>query len=496
MKLVLERASELPLYRQLAEQIREYIRSGALSPGTRLPTVRQIAAEHGITRLTVQTAFNELQALGLVESFVGRGSFVAEKPPVALTSPLKLREGAQPPPQWFSQTLFADMLRLADHPDLISMVSAIPEGNAIPLLELQRQFKQVTGDISAFMYGPAQGEPELREEIAHLLLDRGIVTSPDTVLITTGAQQGMDIVLRTLASPDEVLVVEEPTYPGIIELAAQRQQRVVGVPVDEEGLVLERLEEVCKTYHPRLVYTIPTFHNPTGVSLSAERRKQILQMARTYDFYLIEDDVYGFLAYREPAPLALKALDTEERVIYLLGFSKILAPGLRLGALVAGNGLLPEILSTKRTSDLTCSPILQRCLSGYLRKRHLTTHLQKLRHFYQERLDSVCGAAEIHLSDCRWRKPEGGLCFWVNLPQGINERDFYLEAAERGVGIMPGRAFFPQLRHEAYMRLSFGSNPPQRLIQGISLLGELLEDHGRRRLALASRAGRAVAQVV
>lgn len=490
MKLTLQRESEIPLYRQVVEQVRDYIRSGVLAPGSRLPTVRQLAGELGLTRLTVQNAYAELQAEGLIEGSVGRGTFVAERSLPPVSSRAQHATPAPPVIPWMSQGLLADMLRMNEHPNLLSLASAIPAPETYPLDEFKRSMRAALDDPSALGYGPTQGEAVLREQVAQLLLDRGVVALPDHVIITAGAQQGIDIVLRGLTTQNDVVLVEEPTYPGLIELAAQRGQRLVGIPIDRDGLVIDALEAACQAYHPRLLYTIATFHNPIGISLSAERRRKLLQLARTYNFLIVEDDVYGFLAYGDPAPPALKAEDPAEQVIYLTSFSKSLTPGLRLGAVVPPTAYMAELLAAKRSSDLICSPVLQRGLADFLRRRPLSIHLQHVRWIYRERLDAMASALERHMPHCTWTRPEGGLSVWVTLPEGLNERDFYIEAIERGVGIAPGSAFFGQPQRRAHMRLSFGAQPPSQIEQAITILGGLVRDHLRRQSLLTARAGR------
>ncbi len=488
MKLSLQRKDDLPLYRQIANQIREYIRTGALPVGSRLPTIRELAQQYGLTRLTVQSAYAELQSEGLVEAGVGRGTFVADHLPI----PTSLHTPPIPtlsPPSWLSQGILADMMRMTAHPDLLSFAQAIPESSTFPTQDLGRSLRIALDDPISLGYSSTQGELSLREQVAHILLDRGIVTPPDLVMITSGAQQAIDLVLRAFVSPENVILVEEPTYVGMIELAAQRGQQIVSIPSDEHGILPEALEAACKLYHPRLLYLIPTFHNPTGLSLSGERRQALLRLARTYDFLIFEDDVAGMLGYDDSSIPALKAFDTDGRVIYATSFSKVLLPGVRLGMIVAEEKHLLPLLAARRTSDLFSSPLLQHALADYLHRHHLSTHLQRVRPLYRSRRDAMLSALQRHLPECSWTCPMGGLNLWVAFPEQINERDFYLQAIERGVGIAPGAAFFLQAQPRAHMRLSFGAHTPEAIEQGIAILGELLHVQLRYLQRLATRTG-------
>jgi DNA-binding transcriptional MocR family regulator len=287
-----------------------------------------------------------------------------------------------------------------------------------------------------------------------------------------------------------VILVETPTYPGLLELAAQRGQPVVGIPRDAEGPSLAAIEAAGAAHRPRLLYLVPTFHNPTGRSTSAARRAEILRLAAERDFLVLEDDPYGLLPLDDAAPPALKGDDDRGRVVYVASFSKILLPGLRLGAMVAGPEVLPRLVAVKRTSDLTCSPILQAALADYLRRGQLDPHLRRVRPLYRERCDAMLAAVQRHLPTARFARPAGGLSVWVELPAGVVERDFYLAALERGVGVARGQSFWPRPTDEPFLRLSYGTHTPEEIERGIAILGEVLREHDRRRFDLVARAGR------
>jgi 2-aminoadipate transaminase len=282
----------------------------------------------------------------------------------------------------------------------------------------------------------------------------------------------------------------------VLELAGQRGQRIIGVPSDEHGLRLEALEAACKAYQPRLIYLVPTFGNPTGATLQLERRERLLRLARDHRLLVVEDDVYGFLSWDSPAPPALKSLDRDTQVVYLTSFSKVLAPALRLGALVASPSLLPALAAAKQSADLVCSTLLQRALADYLRRGHMAAHLQLVRRLYSERRDVMLAALERHMPGCSWTDPAGGLSLWVTLPKEVVERDFVADAIERGVGVAPGRAFFPQPQPGGYMRLSFGLHPSERIEAGVATLGRVLQAHRHRRSDMLSPIGRAAGPLV
>lgn len=492
LKITVRRESDTPLYRQITDAVADLIRRGALPPGTRLPPVRELAAELGLTRLTVHSAYAELQARGLIESHVGRGTFVTARLPATH----RHEALPEPPAQWQAQGVLADLLRLAEQPNLISLAQAMPTPDTFPTRIFGRALAAALADPSSLGYGPIQGEPALREQVSRVALGRGFAAPPDDVLITAGAQQAIELAIRAFTAPGDALLIEEPTYPGVIAAAARHGVRLVGAPVDAGGLDVAAVEAICRKHAPRLLYTVATFHNPTGVSLAPERRRALLDIAGAHNLLILEDDVYGPLSYDGPPPPALKADDMDGRVLYNMSFSKMLMPGLRLGALAATPDQLAELAAAKHNIDLVCSPLLQRALASYLRQGRLDTHLAHVRALYRERRDATLAALEQFRDLWRWTRPTGGLNVWVTLPDGISEREFCLAALERGVGVAPGRAFYAQPQRRAAFRLSFGMYAPEQLTTAVTILGTLLREQTRRRSLLFARASRESAPLV
>lgn len=491
MQLELERHTSVPIYRQIVKQVRDQIQDGTLHDGSRLPPVRQLAAECGLTRLTVHSAYAELQAEGLVESHVGRGTFVTAAAPIVPS----VGPHAQSAP-WISQGVLADLLRWNERGDLLSFAQAFPAAETYPAYELGRAFQSALTEATALGYGHVQGEPELREELASLLRRRGMSVAPDHMLVTAGAQQGIDIALRALTEPGDVILVEEPVYPGVLELAALRGQRVVGIPNEGGDLRLDALEAACAAHNPRLLYLVPTYNNPTGISLTPACREAVLRLAHAHNFVVLEDDTYGLLGFGSSVPAALHSLDRKERVVYLTSFSKMLAPALRLGVLVAPVSLLPALAGAKQSSDLVCSALLQRTLARYLREGHLSTHLDQIREMYLTRRDAMLQALQRHLPQCTWTLPGGGLSLWVDLPAEIVERDFMADALRQGIGLAPGAAFLSRPRPEAAMRLSFGVHSAERIEAGVAVLGRVLASHLQRPTTMESLSSGAAGPLV
>ena len=497
VQLELDRASRRPLYLQVVDQIKERIRSGSLPAGTRLPPVRQVAHDLGLTRLTVHNAYAELQADGWIESFVGRGSFVAARPASTidhgdplLTAPTSVRRPGE----------LADLLQLSQQPEIISFAQASPAAETFPLREFGRAVQQAitTHDGAAlYGYGTSQGDPLLRDQLAVYLLERAVQARPEQIVVVGGAQQGIDLVLRALVQPGETVLVEHPTYLGIIERSEMQAVALHGVPMDAEGIRLDALERAILLHRPRLLYMVPTYHNPTGSTMSPDRQEALLALAARHGLLILEDDIYGALPLDGQAPLPLKARDRAGSVIYLSSFSKVLMPGLRIGMLVPPPHLLDALIAAKRLADLQSPQLTQRALALYLRDVHWGAHLRTVRALYRERRDVMLTHLRRNFpGEVRWTRPAGGLSLWVELPPGVRAMDLYLDAIERGVAFAPGEAFFAEPPATSYFRLSYGPQPADLIVKGIGILSELVHEHVTRSRRVRPAAVHAVVPMV
>lgn len=364
MRILLDRESAVPLYQQIRDFLRSEIENGTLAPETRLPPTRELAAALGVNRLTVSTAYAELEAEGLIYANVGRGTFVASPPQsaaVGIGTRTALRAGEWPswqqayprPFQYAGKTEIERLLTLAAKPGVISFAQGTGASDLFPVVQFRQALNEVLrrDKVDALGYGERAGYPPLQLTIARVLASQGLAVSPDEIIITTGSQQALDLVARTLLRPGDPVLVESPTYPGALEVFEAAEARLVAVPMDEEGMRVEIVEELIQYARPRLIYTIPTFHNPTGTSLSSARRRQLVALSARYNIPILEDDFVSDLRYDGPAQPALKTIDTRGNVIYVSTFSKMLMPGLRVGFLVASGPIYDHLLIRKRTTD-------------------------------------------------------------------------------------------------------------------------------------------------
>ncbi|MCU0490557.1 MAG: PLP-dependent aminotransferase family protein [Chloroflexaceae bacterium] len=483
MQINLNRTSREPLYRQLASNLQQRIRSGALPAGTRLPTVRQLAAQLGVTRLTVHSAYAELQSGGWIEATVGRGTFVAQQVASLLTPP-EAELGREVTPAG----MLADLLRTTQIPGLIGLGKADPAVEHFPIRHWQRALDMAlsSGGPAMLNYTTAQGDLMLRSTLAELLRGRGLAAGPDEILITSGAMQGLALAADLLARPGDTVLVEQPTYLGLLQILSVRGLRAVGLPMDDEGLDVAALETILKTERPAFLYTIPTFQNPSGICLSPRRRTALLQLAAYHRLQIVEDDIYGRLGYEGQPPPALKGHDHEGLVVHIGSFSKDLMPGLRLGYVVTTPELARRFVAARQSQDM-CSPLLtQRALNIFIEQGWFHAHLRRMLPHYRERRDALLRAMERFFpSGVYWTQPRGGFACWVTLPHGIPMRDLYLSAINRGVVIAPGLVFEANADPRPHLRLCFSAEPPERISEGVAILGSLLRERSLRQPMVA-----------
>ena len=487
MRIPVDRDSPVPMYVQIQRFLREQIQCGALPPETRLPATRELATSLGTSRMTVTNAYAELEAEGLIYGQQGSGTFVA--PPLApLPESGDERSPADDWPLWQQQLLThtwvsvhgeLDRLKASfSRPDVISFASGMGSGDMFPVDEFRKTLQEVLrrDGQAALGYGPRSGYLPLRETIAHILTSQGIPTHPDHVLITSGSQQALALAAWLLLRPGDVVLVEHPTYSGAIDLFRSMDVRLLGVPVDEQGMQLEQVEDCLHSNRPKLIYTIPTFQNPTGASMSGHRRRQLIALAERYNVPILEDDFVGELRYEGRAYPALKALAPAGRVIYVRTFSKILMPGLRVGFLVAEGPVYERLLDCKRVIDLATSSLTQRVLEAYITVGRYQAHLRRACRIYRQRRDAMLAALERYMpSGARWRSPQGGLFIWLQLPAGLSVNELYPWAGEEGVTFAPGTVFSPCGCPQPYLRLNFVAQPPEGIEEGMRRLGRALE---------------------
>jgi len=373
-----------------------------------------------------------------------------------------------------------DLLRHGADPDLISFAGGYPDPALFPVAELRVVFEELlTGDPSVLQYTVSDGLPSLRGHIAARMNRDGTTCTADDVLVLQGAQQGLDLVAKLVLDPGDVVVTENPTFLGALIAFAPCQPAYAPVRTDDEGMDPDDLERVLAA-DPRakLVYTMPDFQNPMGVTLSLERRRRLVELANRFDVLVLEDSPYRDLRFEGDALPTLKSLDTEGRVVYLGSFSKTLTPGMRLGWAVASGEIRAKLGLLKLAADTQCSTLNMAAASAYLDRFDLDAHVADVRGAYRRKRDLMLETiARTFPSEVRWTNPSGGLFTWLTFPGGLDAAAFMRDEAipKAKVAYVPGGTFYPVTQEPNHARVNFSGVPDDRIVEGITRLGELLQ---------------------
>jgi 2-aminoadipate transaminase len=378
-----------------------------------------------------------------------------------------------------------DLLKLTAQPEMISFAGGLPAAELFPAEEIGAAAEQAVAEapLATLQYGPTEGYGPLRELVASWLHRLELPVVPDQLLMTAGSQQGLDLIGRLLIDPGAPVAVEEPTYLGALQAWQTCQPRYLPLPVDDEGLDVEALEALLAGgARPRFLYLVSCFQNPTGVTLSAERRLRLIELAARYDLAIVEDDPYGELYYEGRRTTPLAALDIARHgelrhVIYLGTLSKLLAPGMRVGWLAAPRGIFDRFVMLKQGMDLHTGTMAQTVAFYACRDGLLERHIPRLRAVYGERRDAMLAALErLMPNGVRWTRPTGGMFLWLALPDGQDAQALLRGALERKVAFVPGQPFHPSGGGANSMRLNFSYSPPAQIVTGVERLAAAMMD--------------------
>jgi GntR family transcriptional regulator / MocR family aminotransferase len=489
MRISLNRQSEIPLYKQIGAYLRQAILSGSLTADTRLPACRQLARDLGVNRTTVENAYAELEADGLVFPRMGSGTYVLPQNPIpsipknsaGLSLPL-WQQSLQSSHIMPKSDIVDEMLAAAGHPRPISFSSGISDARQFPSEEFRKILQAVMrrDQVAALEYGERNGYAPLREGIARILASQGLQTHPENILITAGSQQAIFLASQVLLKPNDIVLVEDPTYYAALDLFRTLGFQIIGIPMDGQGMQVEKLETLLQQYHPKLIYTVPNFHNPTGTCLSSARRRQLIALADRYNVPIVEDDFVGDLRYEGHSQPSLKALDPGGQVIYVSTFSKMLMPGLRVGFIVADGPVYDSLLSFKRISDLATSTLIQRALDAYVSVGRYQAYLHRSCQTFRKRRDAMLDAINRHLPPgISFDAPKGGLFIWLRLPESISADELLPTACKEGVSFAPGNFFFTDgISGREWIRLNFASQPVEEIEEGVKRLGTAIRKMG------------------
>ncbi|MCX6101361.1 MAG: PLP-dependent aminotransferase family protein [Candidatus Bipolaricaulota bacterium] len=379
-----------------------------------------------------------------------------------------------------------ELLKLTEQPDIISFGGGLPAPETFPHMELAKIAEQLLREEpgNVLQYGTTEGSRTLRTEVAKWLGTQDIQVSINELLVTSASQQGLDLICKAFFDPGDVIFCGLPTYLGAVQAFTLFQVSKIGVPLEDDGMDIDELESrivAARREGKKMkgIYTIPDFQNPSGITLSLEKRRQLLEVARAYDLLIFEDNPYGHLRFAgEPIP-SIFSMDDEGRTIMLLTFSKVLCAGLRLAVMVARGDLMDVLVKVKQPTDLCTSKLTQMLAARYMQQYGLEKHLADIRPIYREKKDAMIAALEKHMPDeegLRWTNPDGGLFIQVWLPEGIDTEEMLPRAIAHKVAYVPGASSYVDGNGRNTMRLSFSLCTPDRMDEGIRRLASVVSE--------------------
>ncbi|OAA95134.1 PLP-dependent aminotransferase family protein [Clostridium coskatii] len=372
-----------------------------------------------------------------------------------------------------------EILKVTERPEIISFAGGLPAPELFPVNELKNVCTEVLtkcGEAS-LQYSTTEGYIPLREAICKRMEKLSIKTSLDNIIVTTGSQQALDLSGKVFIDECDTIICESPTYLAAISAFKTYLPNFKEIPMDEEGMIMEDLEKALKDNpNAKFIYTIPDFQNPTGRTMSLERRKKLVEIANKFDIVIIEDNPYGAIRFAGEDLPPVKHFDTEGRVIYLSTFSKIFAPGLRLGWICADKSIIQKYIPFKQSADLHTDIFAQMITAKYMEMYDIEEHIQKIKEVYRHRRELMIQCIEKYFpKDIKHTLPDGGLFIWIQLPSNMDASDIFTKAIKNNVAFVAGESFFPNANFKNSFRLNYSNMPDDRIIEGIKRLGEVLK---------------------
>ncbi len=478
--IILEKDSNISLYIQLYEQLKQLITDSTLLAEFKLPSVRKLSALLVVNQITVVSAFKRLETEGLIYSKPGSGTYVSN---IQLRKSNNINQ---------DNNIILDELYQQDYflltnngqiqikEDTINFASASPTPDLFPV----EDFKTVLNEVldrdkgNAFDYQESHGFLPLRESVSTILKNTHISCTPENIQIISGAQQGIDIISKALLKEGDYVITESPTYTGAIAVFKSRGAEIIDIDMSHDGPSMNVMEYNLKKYKPKFIYTIPSFQNPTGCSYSDDKRRELVKLASKYNAYIIEDDYVSDLNFDNLKIRPLKSIDSNQRVIFIKSFSKIFMPGLRLGFMIVPDNIMSTMLEAKHTTDISTSGLIQRAFDLYIRKGLWDKHFDLMYNIYSSRYYKSIQTLEKHLNESVFfSRPGGGLNLWLKLPYSISVNTLLTKAAAENIVFAPGRIFFSNSSSQKNncMRISFAAVSESQIEQGLIRLCGIID---------------------
>lgn len=480
MRIEINRNSHISINQQIYENISDRIRSGTLIEEERLPSVRGLAKQLGVSFLTIVRVYDLLEKNELIIRIQGKGTFVK----TSSFSKSKVDEEENnfqwqiSIPDYLPRKQFATYYDSFENSIQFSIAAISP--SLLPTRYLEKEIQLVLQKDPSILakYGPVQGDKELRQAMCEQLRKQNVYVNDQDIIITNGTQQGIDLVSRTFLGPGDIVVVESPTYPAALDTFRARGATIIPVPLDTSGIRMDFLLNICEVHKPKLIYTIPNFQNPTGIVLAQERREQLLTLAQEHQIIIVEDDPWSEIFFDVKPPLPIKSMDTNGFVIYLKGLSKTLVPGCRIGLLAANGTLLTRLLASKVNADLGSPLLTQKAILPFFYSKRMENHLEKLRSTLKLRRDKVLMYLQTYMpKEIQWIEPAGGLNIWLSIPPGWDTNHLLLKCQKENIFFLPGSACFAGEPENNHLRLNFSYLEDDMLENGVLNLSKITDEY-------------------
>lgn len=462
--MLIDKNLSTPLYIQLYNNIKDMIEKEKIIEGEKLPSIRSLAKKLEVNNITIVNAYKLLEQEGYVYSIKGSGTYV-RSPNLHMNAPYT-EDGDM-------ELMIGGILPISK--DSINFATVSPTPEIFPIA----QFKQALIEVldrdkgKAFLYPEINGYEPFRESICNFLKENyNMDVSKDQIQVISGGQQGIDIIAKALISQGDTILVENPTYSGAMAAFQSRGAKIIGIPMKEDGMDLEVLNRYIKRHSPKFIYMMTNYQSPTTYSYSEDKKRELINLSKKYNFYIIEDDFLTDLNYDENKKTPLKSMDHMDNVIYIKSFSKIFMPGVRIGFMIVPDSLFKDIVKAKHTTDISSSGFLQRAFDLYLRKGYWKEHISTIKKVYKYKYNTMIKELDrLKQYGISFVKPNGGLSIWVKLPKTMDCVELYNECEENNVAIVPGKIFFiNDSIYSNYVRLSFGAVSNEEIVEGIRII--------------------------
>ncbi|UFJ40867.1 PLP-dependent aminotransferase family protein [Brevibacillus humidisoli] len=477
-QLKLDPQHRLPLYKQISQQTEQMVHEGKLKPGVRLPSERKMAEILQVSRMTITLAYEDMKARGILRSQQGSGTFIMRGPRI---------ERSEQAVTWHTQFAYEtgninyameEVMRFGRDPKLIPLAGVGTAPEVHPGIELSQFFAEHLrrNPILLQLPTPTQGYEPLRHDLLGWLEESGIHAAPEETMIVSGAMQGLDLISRLFLGPGDYVIMEDPGLPAASDAFTASGAKILRITLDQQGIRTESLENLLMQFPVKFIYVNPTFHNPTGITMSLERREHLLSLAKKYRVPIVEDDPTSLLFYGSKPTIPLKAMDRDDLVIYLRTFSKYVFPGLRVAVLVAPEAIVTNLLKVKQRIDLHSNNLSQIAVHAFLMEGRLERHLERLRSAYASRIALLREVIGAH-PDISCHFPEGGVFLWCKLPSHIRAERLLQIAIRKGVAFVPGNWLSGVGLGDHYFRLAFTHPSLDLLKEGLKQIDQAIAEH-------------------